>query len=199
MAQSWSAMTLTEKIFAVRDPLSWLFSNIGITTPTPAGQFFKFAEQHPVAAAFADDPITAIIKWIYNKPLVNTYRENWKKFLENTWKIDSSFSQKAADLILALNQARISFTITSGWRSQELQQKLYDEWLRGNKTVYTPAKPGNSLHQHTTWWGGPASLAIDISTSNPQLAGQIAARLGIWWAGMKDPVHFATRAGGLNG
>lgn len=190
-------MTLTEKIMILADPLSYVFSLAGINTGTPAGNIFKFGKEHPTLAVIADDPISAAINWIRNKPLTNSYIDTWTKFLENSWGISSSFSNKAAQLILAINQARIQFTITSGYRSPELQQLLVDRYNAGDRTVYTPAAPGKSLHNHKSWFGNPDSLAIDISTSNPNAAGSIAKQLGIVWGGMKDPVHFAERSGSL--
>jgi len=197
MARSFSQMTLTEQIFALKDPLSYLFSIVGINTGLPAGNILSFGSKHPTLAAIADDPISAAVKWIFNKPVSNSYISTWTKYLENTWGIDSSFSEKAAQLILAINQARMQFTITSGYRSPELQKVLVDRFKAGDKTVYTPLAPGKSLHNHQSWLGNPASLAIDISTSNPAAAGQLARSLGIVWGGMSDPVHFAIRGGTL--
>jgi len=196
-ARSFSEMTLTEKVLALQNPLSWFLSNAGIQYGTPAISLLNFGAKYPTLATIADDPITAVIRWIKGLSVSNTYVDNWKKYLEKTWKIDTSFSRLAAELILAINQARISFTITSGYRSPELQQLLVDRYKAGDKTVYTPAAPGKSLHNHETWLGSGASLAIDISTSNPQAAGAIAKKLGIVWGGMSDPVHFAIRAGSL--
>jgi len=106
------------------------------------------------------------------------------------WGLNRAFAKKAALLIIAINEARMHFTITSGYRSDAKQQQLIDQYLAGNKQVYTPAPVGKSLHGCTSWTGSPDSLAIDISTDNPPRAGQLAAKLDIWWAGMKDPVHF---------
>lgn len=195
--RSFKNMTLTEKIFLIKDPLSYIFNLSGFKPVTPAGGIFWLGQNYPKLAAIADDPIGAAVKWIRNQPLTNSYVDQWTKYLENTWQIADSFANKAAQLILAINQARIQFTITSGYRSPELQKLLVDRYKAGDKTVYTPAAPGKSLHNHKTWLGNPASLAIDISTSNPQAAGAIARQLGIVWGGMSDPVHFAERSGSL--
>lgn len=123
------------------------------------------------------------------------YVKSWSEYLDKTWGINPEFSKKAARLILEIHRARLRFTITSGYRSPETQQRLVDEWRAGNKAVYTPLPPGQSWHNHTNWLGQPDALAIDIWTSYPPTAGYIARQLGLVWGGTKDPVHFALYGG----
>jgi len=115
----------------------------------------------------------------------------------STWGLNNEFSKKIALLILAINQAGIHFTITSGYRSADQQKELIRQYQAGNKNIYTPLPVGKSLHGNTTWYGSPDSLAMDISTGNPSYAGRLSKSLGIVWGGLSDPVHFGARGGTL--
>lgn len=119
----------------------------------------------------------------------------WIKYLVSAWGLNKDFARKAAALICLLPLYRIRFTITSGYRSVQQQKELYAAWLAGTPGVFTPAKPGKSLHNNTTWLGQKDSLALDIDASNPRLAGNIAKALGLYWAGDRDPVHFSAVPG----
>lgn len=120
--------------------------------------------------------------------------ESWltamSEYLQRQWGLDRSFSASAALLFLYLYQYGLSPTITSGWRSPAKQEELYNRWLAGDPSIkFKPAQ--KSKHMHTDWLGNPASLAIDISTNNPDYAAQIARYVKVK-PGMdfNDPVHF---------
>jgi len=121
---------------------------------------------------------------------VELWLSDASEYLVTQWGLDKSFATNAALLFLYLWQYGLSPVITSGWRSPEKQQELYNRWLKGDPSIkYKPAL--NSKHLNTSWLGNPASLAIDISTNNPDYAAQIAKYLGISPGNdFGDPVHF---------
>lgn len=119
----------------------------------------------------------------------------WFDYLCKTWGLNRDFARKIALLIILFSLYNIKFVITSGYRSIEKQEELYRRWLAGDPTVLTPALPGKSLHNNTSWLGNADALACDIDTSNPPLAGAIAKALFLYWAGTKDRVHFASYPG----
>ena len=98
-------------------------------------------------------------------------------------------------LVAALTQAVTAYgkpiTITSGVRSRDEQQKLYDDWVAG-KSKFPAAKPGNSKHE--------MGNAVDISLADAEAlasGGYLkAAGLGRPVAG--DPVH-VQRVSAANG
>jgi len=112
--------------------------------------------------------------------------------LRKQWGIADDFSDRAALLLAYFYIYNLSPRVTSGYRSEDEQQKLAQRYAAGDRSVIVqPAK--NSLHSATTWLGGPASRAVDISTSCPQVAGQIARALRIGaglYFNVPDPVHF---------
>lgn len=124
--------------------------------------------------------MTDIEKWV----------EDAGSFLVSSWGLDRSFAPSVALLYLYLSHYGLSPVITSGWRSPAKQEELLRRWKAGDQSIV--AKPAtNSKHMHTTWLGNPASLAVDISTSNPKLAADIARYLNIKPGyDFNDPVHF---------
>lgn len=112
------------------------------------------------------------------------------RYLCEQWGLDKSFASSAALLFLYLSSYGLSPVITSGYRSPEKQQELHRRWLAGDPSIkFKPAK--YSKHMNENWLGKPASLAIDISTNNPQRAADIARALKIKPGNdFGDPVHF---------
>lgn len=112
-------------------------------------------------------------------------------FLKLEWGLDKSFSILAATFYAYLVYYGLQPKITSGWRSPEKQAMLLQQFEAGDPSiVYKPAV--NSKHMITKW-GRPASLAIDISTSNPSVAASIANAVGLkagYHFKNPDPVHF---------
>jgi hypothetical protein len=121
---------------------------------------------------------------------IERWLSDYADFLHSQWGLDKSFSASAALLVLYLHYYGLSPVVTSGFRSPEKQQELLRRWESGDPSIkYKPAT--NSKHMHTGWLGSPASLAIDISTSNAEMAARIAKAIGVR-AGYDfgDPVHF---------
>jgi hypothetical protein len=94
------------------------------------------------------------------------------------------------DLAQRLQQARDAhkqrfgkdLQITSGVRSREEQQSLYNRWKAGEKGIYQPINPADYPKQKTFH-----SDAVDISTSVPE---SFLNEFGIHRPmGSKDPVH----------
>jgi hypothetical protein len=121
---------------------------------------------------------------------VKKWIESASEYLISQWGIDKDFAPSVALLFLYLSSYGLSPTITSGFRSPEKQQELYARWKAGDPSIkYKPAE--NSKHCNTDWLGRPASLAVDISTSDPNLAAEIARALKIKPGNdFGDPVHF---------
>lgn len=86
--------------------------------------------------------------------------------------------QRAIALVRGLRAAGWSVTVTSGYRSQAAQARL---WAQRARNKYPVAPPGCSWHQR--------GYAIDLVTDYPDLEGA-AAEFGLYWAGPRDPVHF---------
>lgn len=111
--------------------------------------------------------------------------------LNRDFGLDKSFAEKVALFFLYLKQYGLNPQITSGYRSPEYQKELISRYQSGDKSVVVmPAE--NSKHTNTKF-GKPASLAVDISTSNPALAAQIATALKIgagFYFKTPDRVHF---------
>lgn len=94
------------------------------------------------------------------------------------------------DLANRLNQAREAYRlrfnkdlpITSGVRTREDQQRLYDRWKAGDKSIYMPLNPADYPKQTTFH-----TDAVDIPTSVPE---PFLREFGIHRPlGSKDPVH----------
>lgn len=93
------------------------------------------------------------------------------------------------DLRWAIEQLRrdgVRFRLNSGYRSIAEQTRLYNLWRSGSPSQrYPVAVPGTSTHNY--------GLAFDASAIPPTTQTQLvraAQRLGLVWAGPKDPVHF---------
>ena len=89
-------------------------------------------------------------------------------------------------LVAALTQAVTAYgkpiTITSGVRSKEEQQKLYDDWISG-KSKFPAAKPGNSKHE-----GGNA-VDISLADADALASGGYLKAAGLGRPVDGDPVH----------
>lgn len=101
-----------------------------------------------------------------------------------------SFEGLNPDLAQRLQQAREAYKqryktdlpITSGVRTREQQQDLYNRWKAGEKGIYQPINPADYPKQKTFH-----SDAVDISTSVPE---SFLNEFGIHRPmGSKDPVH----------
>lgn len=97
-----------------------------------------------------------------------------------SWYLADCLVPRANSFYWALESARLRPRITSATRTRQEQTILYERKLRG-MSVLPAAAPGRSLHER--------GLAFDIVTTNPQLAGMIAAYYGLRWR-PSDPVHF---------
>lgn len=124
------------------------------------------------------------------------YVKNWRNYLQKQG-MDEEFSRKAASLIVACSYYGIQPQITSIFRSAAQQKALVDAYKKGTPGIYTPLPPGKSLHGNTTWWGAPASLAMDMVVNNTTTSSYLAKYYGITWGGARDPVHYASRGGTL--
>jgi hypothetical protein len=71
--------------------------------------------------------------------------------------------------------------ITSGYRSRATQTKLYKDFLAG-ASHYPVAPPGTSDHEK--------GLALDILSTNTNLLVLDLSKVGLYWAGPADPIHF---------
>lgn len=114
-------------------------------------------------------------------------------YLIQSCGLSTVFAPQAALLYLLFHLYGINPQITSGYRSPQKQEELMSRWLAGDPSVV--AKPAtNSLHCRTDFSGNPASEAIDIATTNPYLAAQIAKYInvgpGYLFNKNPDPVHF---------
>ena len=89
-------------------------------------------------------------------------------------------------MVAALTQAVTAYgkpiTITSGVRSKEEQQKLYDDWISG-KSKFPAAKPGNSKHE-----GGNA-VDISLADADALASGGYLKAAGLGRPVDGDPVH----------
>jgi hypothetical protein len=106
-----------------------------------------------------------------------------------------NFEGLNADLLQRLEQAReaykqrykVDMPVTSGVRTREQQQDLYNRWKAGEKGIYEPINPADYPNQkifHTH--------AVDISTSVPE---NFLNEFGIHRPlGKKDPVHAVVMA-----
>jgi hypothetical protein len=121
------------------------------------------------------------------------FLKNFEKDLKNAG-IATKFVAGAALLYLYLWYYGLSPNITSIYRDDAKQKDLLARYYQGDPSIkYKPAE--NSLHSKKDFFGTPSAEAIDISTSNPALAADIAEALKIG-AGYRfgDPVHFYHKA-----
>lgn len=95
----------------------------------------------------------------------------------------------------AMHAAGIDYIVTCTYRSNDEQQRLYNQGRTSPGPKVTNAKPGQSLHNCTDANGKPASRAFDIclikngkcdwDANNPnwKKAGEIGESCGLEWAG----------------
>lgn len=118
-------------------------------------------------------------------------------YLRKQMGLDAQFGRSVAIFYLYLYQYGLSPIITSGYRSPDKQTELQKRYLSGDQSVVV--KPAiNSLHSKTDLLGNPASMAVDISTSNPELSARIATALGIgagYYYKTPDRVHYYDKRG----
>lgn len=109
---------------------------------------------------------------------------------------------KAREFINKAEQAGIKLRVTSGLRTWDEQQKLYDQGRTAPGAIVTNAKPGQSYHNF--------GLAIDVvpivngkadfNTPYWNKIGEIGKSIGFVWGGdfnsIKDKPHFEMNFGG---
>jgi len=113
-------------------------------------------------------------------------------FLNVTWGLNGDFGLKIALLILYSHFASNSGSLLSGFRNPQRQKELQELWDAGIRTGLAVRPATNSRHSLMTF-GQPDSLAMDISFSNPSLAGRYAPIFGLKWGGdfrTPDIPHF---------
>lgn len=117
--------------------------------------------------------------------------ENWivqmSNYLEGEWGIKQSAAGLLSLLYLYLSVYGLAPRITSGYRSQAYQDALRARWDKGDRAGLV-VRPAN-VSTHTS------GRAIDITTTNPELAAQIARALNIqagYYFATSDPVHYQT-------
>jgi len=115
-----------------------------------------------------------------------------KGILVDYWGLSSAFADLVSLFLAYCFNYQLKPVVTSGFRDSEKQKTLLKRWQAGDKGVVV--KPAvDSLHSKTSWLGRPAALAVDVSTSNPALAAQIAKAVGIgagYYFKTPDRVHF---------
>jgi F0F1-type ATP synthase delta subunit len=98
--------------------------------------------------------------------------------------------EKSSDFVTRLEQAKTSYKekfgkdlpITSGKRTRQQQQDLYDRYVKGEKGIYMPDNPANYPNKQDFH-----SDAADIATSVPEaFLNQFGLHRPL---GAKDPVH----------
>lgn len=110
---------------------------------------------------------------------MNKYLSDVKKYLIDSWGLNSKFADQISIFIYWLFYYNLSPRITSGFRDPSYQQYLRMQWDAGNRTGLRARPAEDSLHSHKSLFGSPDSLAIDISTSDDRGAASIAHQLGI--------------------
>lgn len=131
---------------------------------------------------------------------MDKWLDEMKNFLILTWGLDNSFASKIGLLYAYLYFYGLNPNITSGFRDPEKQKALRDAWDSGNRAGLVRRPAETSLHSRIDGRGSPSALAIDITNSNLEYAGQIAKYLNIGWGGDfkgngYDPVHFYDKRG----
>jgi len=123
--------------------------------------------------------------------LMRQYITDMIKYLMTKWGLAQPLAKKTSVLLLVLSMYDIRFTITSGYRSEAKQAELLRRWEKGDPGVLV--KPATDSKHCVTRNGKPYAMAVDITTSNQQLAVTMAERLGIKngaFFSTPDPVHF---------
>lgn len=113
------------------------------------------------------------------------------EILNRDFGLDKSFAEKVALFFLYLKQYGLNPQITSGYRDENYQASLLARYNSGDDSIVV--KPAENSKHSVKKLGKPASLAVDISTSNPALAAQIATALKIgagYYFKTPDRVHF---------
>ena len=90
--------------------------------------------------------------------------------------------RKWCEYVLEIASARgFAPTVTSGYRSQREQKRLYDDYRTGRSRIVA-APPGHSAHE--------SGLALDVVAGNGQQAALLALFQGFGGELVKnDPVH----------
>lgn len=129
-------------------------------------------------------------KWLYAM----------QNFLASYYGLEMSFAARASLLYAYLWFEGLTPNITSGYRDPQKQKALRDAWDAGNRAGLVRRPAETSLHSRIDGRGNPASLAIDITTTDNNYAGKIAKHLNIGWGGDFqgngfDPVHYFDKRG----
>lgn len=108
--------------------------------------------------------------------------------LAEEWGLHPELALRCALLWFECKRAGFTVGLESGWRSTDLQRRLYQAWLDRGKRGLPAAPPGRSKHERTpaeaTDWRIPPGHVHDF--------GAIAERVGLKWGGRfstPDPVH----------
>lgn len=132
---------------------------------------------------------------------------NWAPWLKSTaqnlsseWGIDNTVTERFALLLAYLTAYGLKPRITSGFRDPAKQAAMRAAWDRGDRQGLRARPAASSDHTVTAsaFLGPkPASRAIDITSSDEQLAARIARALGVG-AGLDfkapDPGHYFVRS-----
>lgn len=111
--------------------------------------------------------------------------------MASTAGLHPEFKPIADDWIETLRSLDPRFVITSGYRSEQEQQDLWNRFQRGEGSgVFTPLPPGRSQHGR--------GFAIDIARLGRdarydpvlRIVGAVWRARGFVWGGEADPVHF---------
>lgn len=124
---------------------------------------------------------------------MDDWLKQMKSYLQDAWGLSGTWAAQAALLYLYLWYYGLNPQILSGFRSREHQADLQRAFDAGATTGLQVRPATDSLHSRTAGLGSPAAIALDIRTSDPSLAGQIAKYLGIGWGGtfsVPDTHHF---------
>jgi hypothetical protein len=169
-------------------PLFIAKTAVNIIAPLPKAEQSKFTDTiitKPLLSLFGTS--------LYGSDLPKEdrkYVENWMDYLTREWGIDNDFSEKAAEFIIKCSKAGLNPTMSSGYRSTAKQKDLYARWLKGEPGIYTPAIPGTSPHERTTWYGQPAAKCFDLKLNNYYIGAVIASKMNLSYGYPNDPVHF---------
>lgn len=99
--------------------------------------------------------------------------------------LDPDFWDRVQTVFDAAADEGITVQITSTYRSEGEQSKLYRQWLKAGKKGIPAAPPGQSYHGY--------GLAVDFETDPAdalQRVGELAEEFGLRWGGhFNDPIH----------
>lgn len=126
--------------------------------------------------------------------------ENWaqaaRSYFRDTMGLEAAFALDAARLYISLWRAGLNPRIARGWSDPQHQKDLQARWDAGDRTGLRVRPATDSLHTKTTFFGNPASCAIDMPSADDAKGAQIASNLGIgagWNFTTKDPGHYFKR------